>query len=87
MKTKLIIAGLLTAFTMLSFTTDANAHWGRRRAYCRPARVVVVSPVIVPRVVIAPPIPVRHRTYYRSGYSCRPRHHAVVHRHHGRGWR
>lgn len=84
MKTKMIIAGLLTVFAVLSFSNDANAHWGRRRGYCRPARVVVATPIIVPRVVVAP-APIVRRHYYDGRNYCRPRHHARVW--HGRRWR
>lgn len=86
MKTKMIIAGLFTVFAMLSFSNEANAHWGRRRGYCRPARVVIAPPILVPRVVVAAPVYRRGGGYYNNGYSCRPRHNHWRGGY-GRGWR
>lgn len=56
MKTRIVTMGLITAFLMIAVVNDAEAHRWRRRAAFRPARVVVVSPVIIPRVVLPPPV-------------------------------
>lgn len=83
MKTKMILAGLITAFLMTVAVHDAEAHRWRRRAICRPARVVVASPVIVPRVVVPPPVRVVRRDCGPRVYIHTPRR---VHRHHRYGW-
>lgn len=56
MKTRIVIVGLITAFFMITVVNDAEAHRWRRRTACRPARVVSVPHVIIPRVVLPPPV-------------------------------
>lgn len=83
MKTKMIVAGLITAFLMTAVVNDAEAHRWRRRGVCRPARVVVVPPVIVPRVIVPPPVRIVRP-------NCAPRvyvhNHRRANRHYRNGW-